>query len=36
MLEGLFRTVEEKLVRKCLSYKLQRYDDRLFHKGKGG
>ena len=30
MLEGLLHIVEENVVRKCLIYKLQHYDDSLF------
>jgi hypothetical protein len=35
MLEGLFRTAEENVVRKCLTYILQYHDDGLFCTDKG-
>ena len=35
MFEGLFRTVEENVVRKYLAYMLQYRDDGLFCIGKG-
>ena len=35
MLEGMLHTVEEQLVRKCLTYALQRCDFIPLHIGKG-